>query len=274
MKFLKIFFALFFIPLFVFGWGNKGHKLITKHALNLLPTEINFSAALKDSIIKHSVDPDYRKKQDPSEPQKHFIDIDYYKEFLEGRMITSLDSLIKIYGEDDVIKQGVLPWATQNTYANVVNALKEMNQEKIILYVSDLAHYVADGHQPLHATLNYNGQLSGQKGIHFRYEIEMVDRYLKNLENNLETGKPGYVENKLDFIFNYIYEANFYMDNILAADKLAVSLTNGEYDDLYYRVLWFRTEFVTITEINEGSLALASLIYSAWIDAGKPEINI
>ena len=48
-----------------------------------------------------------------------------------------------------------------------MKAFKEKDKDKVLLYASDLAHYVGDGHQPLHATINYNGQLSDQKGFIF-----------------------------------------------------------------------------------------------------------
>ena len=44
-----------------------------------------------------------------------------------------------------------------------------------------LGHYVADAHVPLHATVNYDGQLSGQDGVHARWEIELFDRYERQL---------------------------------------------------------------------------------------------
>ena len=174
MNKIKHIFLLLLIPtILVFGWGDKGHKLIAKHALELLPANIGFSNEIRLAIIEHSVDPDYRKKSDKTEPNKHYIDIDYYKEFLNGHMITSKNALIKEYGEDVVAKQGVLPWATEDSYAKLVEALKKKDKAKIILYGSDLAHYVGDGHQPLHTCMNYNGQLTGRnhnvRRLYFRY---------------------------------------------------------------------------------------------------------
>lgn len=271
---MKKFLLLFIIPvIFNYGWGDNGHKLITKHALNLLQNEITFSEDFKSKIIEHSVDPDYRKKNDPSEPQKHFIDIDYYKEFLNGEMIFSLDSLKKIYGDSIVTAQGILPWATITTYSNLINAFKEQDKDKILLYTSDLAHYVADGHQPLHTTMNYNGQLTNQKGIHFRYEIEMIDKNLESIEQNLKLITPTYITNVTKFVFNYLTESNFEIDILLTADKFALQYNKGKYESDYYRILWYRTKYLTIDKFEQASYSLASLIYSAWIEAGKPKIN-
>ncbi|MCX7798445.1 MAG: hypothetical protein N2249_07460 [Melioribacter sp.] len=270
----KIIYILIFIPtIFNYGWGDEGHRLITKYALKFLPNEINFSEEIKSAIIKHSIDPDYRKKDDASEPIRHFIDIDYYKEFLSGNMITSLDSLKKIYGDSVVTTQGILPWATELTYSNLVSAFKEENKEKIILYAADLAHYVADGHQPLHATLNYNGQLTSQKGVHFRYEIEMINKYLNDIDKELQNFTPVYITNITGSIFNYIYESNFEVDIILNSDKIALKYGDNKYDVDYYRILWFRTKNLTIEKFEQAAFIISSLIYTAWIDAGKPKLR-
>ncbi len=270
MKIFSKIAILFFIPILIFCWGDKGHKKITAFAFKLLPSEINFSDSVKEEIINRSVDPDYRKKEDPTEPNKHFIDIDYYKEFLEGRMIQSYDSLKLLYPDSVITDIGILPWATIDTYQKLVNAFKSNNKSQIILYGSDLAHYIADGHQPLHTTLNYNGQLTSQKGIHFRYEIEMFDKNLDELDIRFITPTPKYVKNVEDFIFDYITKSNTYVELILSADKSASKNSKYLYDDEYYRALWFRTKYITSDQINTAAYALASLIYSAWIDSGKP----
>lgn len=265
---------LFLIPtVLIFGWGDKGHKIITAFAMKQLPAEMKFSEAFKSAIIEHSVDPDNRKRDDKSEGPKHFIDIDFYKEFSDGIVIMSRDSLNKLYGEQVVTKEGILPWATETTYYRLIKAFKDKDKDKVLLYASDLAHYVGDGHQPLHATVNYNGQLSDQKGVHARYEIEMLDQYLNVIEKNYDDQIPYYINNIPSMIFNYIAEANNYVELILSADKFASKKREGKFDKEYYRLFWFKTKYVTINEINSAALSLSSLIYSAWVDAGKPVLE-
>ncbi|MHB8929332.1 MAG: S1/P1 nuclease [Melioribacteraceae bacterium] len=267
-------FLLFFVPtILIFGWGDKGHKIITAFAMRQLPPQMKFSEAFKSAIIEHSVDPDNRKRDDKTEGPKHFIDIDFYKEFSDGIIIMSRDSLNKLYGEQVVTREGILPWATETTFYRLIQAFKDKDKDKVLLYASDLAHYVGDGHQPLHATVNYNGQLTDQKGIHGRYEIEMLDQYLNILEKNYDDQIPYYVNSIPSMIFNYIAEANNYVELILSADKFASKKTDGKFDKEYYRLLWFKTKYITINEINSAALSLSSLIYSAWMDAGKPVLE-
>jgi len=274
IKLKKIIFTAFLTIILpsslIFGWGDKGHKLISAFAMRQLPAQMKFSDEFKAAIIAHSVDPDNRKRDDKTEGPKHFIDIDYYKEFSDGMVIMSRDTLIKLYGEQVVIKEGILPWATELTYFNLMNAFKQKDKDKVLLYSSDLAHYVADGHQPLHATINYNGQLTDQKGVHARYEIDMIDNYLFVIEKSADDQSPYYVNSIPSFIFDYIVGSNSYVEMLLSADKFASKKTDGKYDKEYYRLLWFKTKYMTITSINSAALSLSSLIYSAWVDAGKP----
>jgi hypothetical protein len=273
-KILSKLIILLLVPtVLIFGWGDKGHKLITTFAMKELPSQMKFSDQFKAAIVEHSVDPDNRKRDDKTEGPKHFIDIDFYKEFSDGIVIMSRDTLNKLYGDQVVTKEGILPWATETTYYRLIQAFKDKDKDKVLLYASDLAHYVGDGHQPLHATVNYNGQLTDQKGIHSRYEIDMLDNYLPVLEKNYDDQSPYYVNNIPAMIFNYIAEANNYVELILSADKFASKKTDGKFDKDYYRLLWFKTKYVTMNEINSAALSLSSLIYSAWMDAGKPVLE-
>ncbi len=273
MKLFRSFLIILFIPALISGWGDKGHKIITKYAMQLLPIEMNFPFDLRSAIVDHSTDPDHRKKDVKDEYPKHFIDIDFYKEFRDGKMIQSFDSLVTLYGDSLVTEMGTLPWATMQSYSNLVNAFKENNRDRIILYGSDIAHYIEDGHQPQHTTLNYNGQLTNQKGIHFRYESDMFKKFAGEIEENFYGITPDYVSDITSFIFDYITESNSYNDLILYADKSASEVTSGEFNDHYYSLLWFKTKYVTFNRVSLGAYRTASLIYSAWIDAGKPVIK-
>ena len=254
----------------IFSWGGEGHKLISKKAMQLLPDEMSSFVAWQDYISIHSVDPDLRKDKDKTEAPKHFIDIDFYPEFLNGKMIEDEQALKNEYSDSTVTKMGLLPWATLETYNNLVNAFKEKNRDKALIYAADLGHYVADGHQPMHTIMNYNGQMTNQKGIHFRYESVMVDSNLAQINNDFDSEKAKYIAKPLYFIFGYISDANSAADLLFAADEFAYKESNSRKDEEYYRLLWFRTKYITETQIENSARDFASLFYSAWVDAGKP----
>lgn len=262
--------AISFLTTSSFPWGDEGHSLIGRMSTKYFPKEMKAFAAYKDYLNEHSKDPDYRKKADKTEGMKHFIDIDFYKEFQNGVMIHSEDSLLKIYSEKDINKNGILPWATLETYNKLIQAFKNKDKEKILLYISDLSHYVGDGHQPMHSLTNYDGQLTGQKGLHSRYEITMVDAHISELESAFRYKEVEYIKNPLDFIFSYITNTNILSSIVFDADTYAYNICHQRSGNEYYRLMWFRTSYITKLEITDAAYDLACLVYSAWTDAGKP----
>ena len=258
---------------FVFGWGDQGHKLINNKAVALLPTEMQAFTKWQDYITLHSVDPDNRKRDDKTEAPKHFIDIDFYKEFINGKMVEDKKELTAVYGDSMVTRQGLLPWATLDTYNKLIQAFKDKNKDKVLLYTSDLGHYVGDGHQPMHTMLNYNGQLTNQKGVHARYEIKMVDKYIKDIEASITKANVKKVDAPFQFIFDYIADANSVQSVLLDADITATKMAGSTDNDEYLRLMWFKTKYVTEIQFQTAVSDCASLIYTAWLEAGKPDLN-
>ncbi len=269
-----LFFICILLPVqSIFPWGAQGHKLISKMAVYFLPSEMKAYIQWQDYLSEHAPDPDFRKKEDKTEAPKHFIDIDFYKEFLSDNMIENLDSLKAKYGDKEVTKIGVLPWATVNTLHELTEAFKERNKEKALRLAADLGHYVADGHQPMHTVVNYNGQLSGQKGVHFRYESKMIDAHLPELETCFQPVSAPYVNDPMKFVFNYISGTNSVSDVLFDADNLAYKESGSREDDEYYKLLWFRTKYITEVQFNKAAEDYASLLYTAWVNGGKPNID-
>ncbi len=97
---------------FIYSWGEKGHAVINGKAVELLPKEMDSFKTWKDYLVQHASDADIRRKTDKTEAPRHYIDIDFYKEFLNGNMIENEDELISKYGDSTVTKNGILPWAT------------------------------------------------------------------------------------------------------------------------------------------------------------------
>lgn len=266
--------VLILVPLTcILGWGAEGHRLISNKAVTLLPDEMSSFTQWQEYITVHSVDPDLRREHDKSEAPRHYIDIDYYPEFNNGKMIEDKSKLVAEYGDSVVTKMGLLPWATLDTYKKLVQAFKDRDRDKALIYASDLGHYVGDGHQPMHTIVNYNGQYTGQKGIHGRYEIVMVDSNLSEIRSDFIAEKAFYINEPLKFIFNYITDANSVVNLLFDADNYAFKMTDSREDSEYYRLMWFKLKYITETQIDNASRDFASLFYSAWVDAGKPAFD-
>jgi len=132
---------------------------------------------------------------------------------------------------------------------------------------AELGHYVADSHQPLHLTVNYDGEDTGNDGIHSRYESKLFSYYLNSLPLPEGTGK--YWSNTLDSVFGYIDDIYPYVDSILIDDDAASSL-DPYYGSVYYESMWSELETLSIDVIHQAIMDLADIWVTAWENAGKP----
>ncbi|MDP4280762.1 MAG: T9SS type A sorting domain-containing protein [Bacteroidota bacterium] len=259
------------LSLLLSSWGNTGHKKINEHAPASLPSQMSFlKASWTITLAEHASDADYRKSWDPSESKKHFLNIDNYLEFNQtGFIPQNYDSLVSSYGYSFVSANGILPWAAVTAYDSLQNCFQRKDFTKAALFAADLGHYIADGHQPLHITRNYNGQYSGNTGVHSRYETHLIDRFDDQIV--YPDDNAWYVTDVTAFIFSRIYYSYDRLDTLLKADADAKAATGSTSSDAYYNAFWGESKDFTIRLFKDASLSLACLIYTAWVNAGMPQ---
>lgn len=222
-------------------------------------------------MAEHGSDADRRKKDDPTEFVKHFIDLDLYDDFrVKHQIEEEFEAACSKYGKEEVVKNGTLPWTTDSTYRALVNDFRNKDWTKAVLTAANLGHYVADGHMPLHISSNYDGQLSGQAGLHRRFEETMIDQYIDQIV--MKNSGIKKVDAVKSYIFNYLYANYSYTGLMLQADTRAFDQAGKRYNEDYYRFLWEKTGLFTSELIQKSSKILAELIYTAWLEAGKPAI--
>ena len=253
------------------SWGEKAHRKINSASVEFFPHDINRLKAWLPVLADHASDADRRKHDDKNEFVKHFIDIDNYEDFVQNQRIEeNFEAACSKYGKAKVIKEGTLPWVTDSTYNALVANFKSGNWDKAALTAADLGHYVGDGFMPLHITANYDGQLTSQKGIHRRYEETMIDQHIEGIR--LKVSRIRKIKEVPTFIFKYLYSNNSYVGLLLQADSRAYEQSSNKYDEVYYNSLWLKADLLTTRLLEESAKTLASLIYTAWLEAGRPEI--
>lgn len=258
--------------LMVMGWGQNGHRIINSKSVQTFPSSLNHLLHWADSLGNHASDADYRKSTDPSESPKHYIDIDNYPEFVQNGYISqSFDSVVALHGLSFVMDQGTLPWTIITTMDSITAAFRRGDNQRAMLLSADLGHYVGDAHNPLHITKNYNGQLTGQSGVHSRYETTMINRYLAEIQYTNDSAV--YISDVSDFVFRMLYENYVYVDSVLYADALAKVITGSTSSNAYYQNLWNLSKGFTIKLLKKASYQLGALIYTAWINAQPASIG-
>ena len=273
-SFRRIFILLTIIalPLISLAWGYEGHYKISYSAALSFTGEMTPFNTWTATLAEYASYADDRKDWDPSESARHYIDIDNYEVFVNtGRIPQTIDSVIDIYGWTFVHSQGILPWATLTTYDSLVSCFLRNDLSKAVLFAADLGHYVADGHMPLHITRNYNGQYSGNSGIHSRYESSMVNDYVSQI---IYEGEPvEFITDVDQYVFDYLYTNYTYVDSVIAADDYAQSIAGNHNSSAYKQALWQKSKSFTTHLFKNASHTLAELIYTAWAEAGKPVIS-
>lgn len=262
------------------AWGFEGHKLIAERAIDLLPTEIRpFFQKHRMFIVEHSVDPDlWRNAGFDEEPPRHFLDMDAYSAPPFTDLPREYDRAVQTYGADFVRRNGTLPWRVSEVYGQLRRSFDLQRRrvpgyalENVKFYSAVLAHYVADGHVPLHAVLNYDGQLTGQAGIHSRWETDLV--LIMRNELHLTPPPIAHVQDPRAFMFDVLTNAFPYAEQILSADRLAVA-GKDEYDRAYFDALFTSTRPILEQQLSKAVAAVASAITSAWEDGGRPDLPL
>jgi len=258
-----------FSSLFFLGWGGVGHRIINGKSVLSFPSSMNVFLWFADSMAVHGSDADYRKNSDPMEEYRHYLDIEYYAEFLAtGRIPQSLDSLIALYGQTFVTTHGMVPFAIIATTDSVKKYFLLHNWQTAMLKAADLGHYVADAYNPLHVTRYYNGWSSYSYGIHSRYETQLINRdtaYIKYSGDSVI-----YIDDINNYAFDIVYMSNSYVDSVYRADSIAHTVAGNTSSALYYQTFWAYAGNFTIQFFRNASYKLACLIYTAWVNAGSP----
>ena len=261
------------------AWGFETHKFIVSRAIDILPAAIRpFFQANRVFVVEHVIDPDlWRTAGFVDEPPRHFMDIDAYGKYPFSELPRDYDAALAKYGKAMLTKHGLLPWRTAEMSGHLLKAFQDQARgaayaaSDIKFFSAIIGHYVADAHVPFHAALNYDGQLSGQNGIHVRFEEDLFVRYQKQLDIPPPPLTP--VPNVRDFIFDTLLESYTYVDKVLAADRQAIGDAN-QYDDRYYAAFFAKVKPILERRISDATSAVASVITSQWEAAGKPDLPV
>lgn len=270
------------------SWGFYAHKLINRSAIFTLPTELaQFYKKHINLITEKAVDADKRCYVDTMESPRHFIDIEDFKEDSIDSIPIHWSRATEKYNERRLRATGIIPWQIHFSYQRLVEAFTARNLDRIIKHSADLGHYIADAHVPLHTTKNYNGQFTGQIGIHAFWESRLPEMFAKDY--NLMVGKAYYIHASLDSAWTIVKESHALLDSVLLIEedlsktfpahlqKSYIKRNNvlvHTYSDAYARAYHQRMEGMVEGRMRQAILRVGSFWLSAWIDAGQPKLNL
>jgi hypothetical protein len=273
-------FSLCAPPRGVSAWGFEAHQFIMDRAIDRLPPEVRpFFDRARASLVERSVDPDlWRLAGWEDEPPRHFLDMDAYGTYPFPDLPRDYDRAVERYGVEFVRKNGLVPWRVAEMHGRLRRAFEDQQKgtsdyalSNARFYAAVLSHYVSDAHAPLHAVVNYDGQLTGQFGLHSRFESELFERY----RDRLEVTPPalGPIRDARTFTFDALLSSYEASAAVFAADAKAVA-GRTHYDDEYYHVLYGELRGTLEQRLGASIAAVTALITSAWEDAGRPALPL
>lgn len=198
MKYISVLICLLLLSPYAWSWGKRGHSIVCE-AGAYLAADTKEAAFLKS----HSLDfgyycnvPDLIWKRPgtyKSEFTNHFMNLEAFERVLGKKDWKKKDSAFFLSRKEFNKKhpkievgRGRSWWRIReftDRLSKITQKLKTRNlkskkrkelQAQWIMISGIMGHYVGDLAMPLHVSENYDGQLSGQKGIHHYFEEKMV----------------------------------------------------------------------------------------------------
>jgi hypothetical protein len=239
-----------------------------------------------DYLINHSVDADKRRHSDPAEAPRHFIDADHYGENPFDTLPVYWKDAVEKFTEDTLQAYGIGPWYVNKMYYRLVEAFRKNDPDAILYYSANIGHYIADLHVPLHCTENYNGQMTNQHGIHGLWESRLPELFATNYDYFI--GRCQYIDKIQPFIWSAVHDSYAALDSVLAFEKLLTENTDSDkkysyeqrgsttiqvysydFSEKYHQMLNGQVE----RRLQASIIDVASVWYSAWVEAGMPVLN-
>lgn len=269
------------------SWGFFAHKEINQLAIYALPTELMGFYKMHTAYLKeHAVDPDKRRYSVEEEAARHYLDADYYEQALPLDTIPRkwLDA-VALFTEDTLKAYGIGPWHLEKMCFRLTQAFLNKDIQQVLKVSAEVGHYAGDLCVPLHSTMNYNGQLSGQKGIHGFWESRLPELFYGQYQ--LYVGKAFYVENINSLIWEVFEESHAALDSVLQFEKELdrsfkeerkyafeekgngiTKVYSKEYSQAYHE----RLNGMVERRMKRAIHLVASLWYTAWVNAGSPDL--
>lgn len=188
---------------------------------------------------------------------------------------------------DRMSQHGVLPWNLQRMQRDLTEAFRRRDTNRILRLCSDMGHYIGDAHVPLHTTSNYNGQKTGQHGIHGFWESRIPELFA---DENYDyfVGKPEYVQRPNEWFWDIVFDSNSMVDSVLTIER-ALRLTFPADRQMCPDMRLGRTVLAPCRDFSAAySAALNNMVerrmraaihavssawYTAWVDAGQPDLT-
>jgi hypothetical protein len=273
------------------AWGNGGHRLINKLAASSLPDDVPAFLCTPEAITEiEYLGPEPDRWRSPAEPElvaaqapEHFIDMEL-ADALGPLPHRRFDFEANVFAAGQrPEKIGLQPWETDEVWERLKSAMREYRklaaekqdtrpvEQAILFYAGWLGHYVGDGSQPLHTTIQYNGWTgpnpngyTTEHKIHWQFEGPFVEANIHEAEVRAKMTPVKAVEGDMfDAYVAYLRNTKTFVEKVYQLDKAGGFAGAGTEES---------REF-TAARLAAGASMLRDMIYTAWLESAKPVID-
>lgn len=277
-----------------FGWGKDGHKMINRVAMEMLPggpPAFLRTALAIDQVEYLGPEPDRWRSSAESElsateAPDHFIDLEFADRAApDGLPALRFDFIRDLYRAETEHPKlaakftpqrvGLLPWQANEDFERLREDMRTYRMrvtarqptygvEQAILYDAGLlGHYVGDGSQPLHTTIDYNGWVEAEnpedftrrRGIHGRFETEFVQNNMHASDvRALVPAEPRILDSPFRDFVDYLRVSHARVAEVYRLDK------RGGFDGAGTA----RSRSFTAERLAAGAAMLRDMIVTAW----------
>lgn len=280
-----------------FAWGNKGHTMINRLAAENLPSDIPAFLRTPEAINEIAYlgpEPDrWRSRAEPelnaAQAPDHFIDIELadligplprqryqYIAALYAYAAAHPDMAQEMRPE----KVGFQPYITSEVWERLTSAMRDYRQlsaehqntkpveAAILFYAGWLGHYVGDGSQPLHVTVNYNGWAGKENPngyttehtIHWRFEGPFVDAAVNTSDVRPLLSPLHPIGDEWDDYLAYLRHSQSLVERVYQLDKQHGFDGMGTPESRQF----------TAERLAAGASMLRNLYVAAWVKSAEP----
>ena len=279
------------------AWGNDGHKMINRLAAAALPADVpEFlrSQSALEAMEYYGPEPDRWKGQlEPELSQagspEHFMDMEW-ADLIGGPLprrrydfVRALAFAQKSHVEIPLTpeKVGLQPYVTDEYYERIKAAMREYRglvaahkdtkpvEAEIVFLCGIMGHFVADGSQPLHATIQYNGWTGENPNgyttdhrIHAQFESQFVSDAVKPAKDvaPLIAKEPKVLGDVFEEYVTYLRHSGSLVEKTYQLEKAGGFTGQGSAES---------RAFVD-ERLAAGATELRDIIYTAWVRSGDP----
>jgi hypothetical protein len=270
------------------AWGNEGHRLINRLAAENLPADVPEFLRSKAAVEEiEYLGPEPDRWRSPAEPElvaaqapEHFIDLepaDALGPLPHKRL--DFEAMVFAAGERPE-KIGLQPWQTEEIWERLKAAMRQYRdmqtrheetrqvEDAILFYCGWLGHYVGDGSQPLHTTIQYNGWTGPNPNgyttghqIHWQFEGPFVGANIHAPEVVKDMTPVKAIDGDIfDAYMAYLRHTHTYVEQVYQLEKAGGFTGEGTPESRAF----------TAERVAAGASMLRDLIYTAWVDSAIP----